>query len=609
MSILSLISRNRFVEDRRGSVAMTFGLTFVPALLMAGAAIDYSRTVTQWSNLQQATDATALVVAHNYLTSQSSPASLKTFAQSYINGLITGTNVSNVQLSKNNTVVCLSTTSVVPTAVMKIANILALNVATSACSQVGQTYEVALALDNSGSMSESAGGQSKIQALQAAVNQLIGILIPSGTVAPQVGISIVPFTSMVNVDVSNGKGRAAPFLDAAGISSIHWQNFHRPTGVSFTPVSKFDLFDGMGASWGGCVEERPVPYTTTDTAASSGNADTKFVPYLAPDEPGDIDNQYGVTCYPTGSSSCLKTLPPYLYLNSYIADTGSTTTAGVCSSSTAYANADNLTTAYPGDGQTNLYPGSGMSMVCKYKGSSPASVPTLVQGVNTGPNYMCTSQKMTPLTTDANALATSVKAMVANGSTNLAAGFMWAWRSISPVANPFPTTSTAAIGPQNPKSYTYGPPANGKVIILMTDGFNSWTSVPNVSGTLIEPYFRSLYEGFGYYADERLRLYLNSNPSVPGSASCGSSTTTAASSRCQLDNVTLEACQNAKNVGITIYTIGFSIPSDPIDQQGLNLLSTCASSSSKYFKATDSASIQSAFQQIASSILSLRLTQ
>ena len=36
----------------------------------------------------------------------------------------------------------------------------------------------------------------------------------------------------------------------------------------------------------GCVEERPSPYLTTDTAASSSNPDTLFVPYLAPDEAG-----------------------------------------------------------------------------------------------------------------------------------------------------------------------------------------------------------------------------------------------------------------------------------------------------------------------------------
>ena len=76
--------RRRFIRDRSGNVAITFGLALFPAVIVAGVAVDYSRTVTQWSNLQQATDATALTVAHAYLTQSSTAAGLTTFAQSYM---------------------------------------------------------------------------------------------------------------------------------------------------------------------------------------------------------------------------------------------------------------------------------------------------------------------------------------------------------------------------------------------------------------------------------------------------------------------------------------------------------------------------------------------
>ena len=59
---------------------------------------------------------------------------------------------------------------------------------------------------------------------------------------------------------------------------------------------------------------------------------------------------------------------------------------------------------------------------------------------------------------------------------------------------------------------------------------------------------------------------------------------------------------------MVVYTIGFSVSSDPIDAQGLNLLTSCAGNSSRSFVATDSGTLLSVFQQIATSIGDLRLT-
>ena len=591
-----------FVDDRRAGVAIIFGLSLIPLTLVTGTAIDYSRAATQWSNLQQATDATALSAAHTYLSATSTAAALKTYSQNYISGLMNGATVTNVTLSQVNTQVCVYTSFTVPTVFLKIAGIATMPTSTTACSQVGHTYEVAVALDNSGSMQESAGGQSKIQAVQAAAKNLVSILIPSGSTAPQVAISLVPFTTAVNV----GTSRTATFLDTTGSSSIHWQNFHRPTGSGlWTPVSKFDLFDAMtNTSWGGCVEELPPPYTATDQSPAVA-ADAKFVPYFAPDDPGGLSTSNGYECYPSGGNCPPNAVPPYIFLNSYLNDNGSSTTIGACGTSSAYASADNLTT---GTGSAaNTYPTAGETMVCKYKGSSASQQvnPYLgsILAATIGPNWLCNAQQLTPLNTSATTLNTAIGSMTAQGSTNLLAGFMWAWRTLSPVVNAFPTLSVAAVGPQNPKSYNYGPPPNTKIIILMTDGTNSWLGNP------YSPY-GSDYEGFGYLVNNRLAPYLSPS-GIPGSSTCSGTTTNSGNSRCVMDNATLDACRNAKNAGVIVYTIGFSIPSDPIDSDGQNLLQTCATApaSSHYFQATDSTSINTAFQQIAASILSLRLSQ
>jgi hypothetical protein len=63
-----------------------------------------------------------------------------------------------------------------------------------------------------------------------------------------------------------------------------------PTGDSATfgwnyseRVNRLSLFAGMRAEWKGCVEARKAPYDEDDLEPVS--ADTRFVPYLWPDEP------------------------------------------------------------------------------------------------------------------------------------------------------------------------------------------------------------------------------------------------------------------------------------------------------------------------------------
>lgn len=602
-----------FRNDRRGQISVMFYFIGGATIIAVGAAVDYTRAATQRSNLQQATDSTVLAMAHGYLTPTSTSVTLADPTQSYLtsamnavastaltktytaNGQSGGLNmpkVKKITLSNANTQICIDTSMIIPTTLMTVVGTQYLAVGASACAQAGGTFEVALALDNSGSMSESAGGQAKIDALQSAANSLIDILIPDGTVKPNAAISIVPFTALVNV----GSSQSAAFLDVLGKSSIHWQNFHIPSTVNFKPTSKLTLFANMNSvSWGGCVEDRPPPYTTTDTAATTAAPDTMFVPFLSPDDPGAIDNK---TC---SGLKCETDDNNYTFYNSYLADDQVSSAGGTCTST---SNKDYIAydkSSKAPDGTTNIYPGGTMTMACKYQNVTPKQYNSGT-GLTSGPNFLCSSQAITPLTTNKTVLENAINAMAAGGSTNVATGFMWGWRTISPVVNPFPVLTPATIGPQAPKTYNYGPPENTKVVILMTDGFNSWTS--NSSSPWL-----STYESFGYYKNNRISSYSDADATVPGSKACSGTNTTSSTYRCQMDNVTLEACKNAKAAGVVVYTVAFTVASDPIDAAGINLLKTCATDSSKYFLATDSTTIVTAFQQIAQAISSLRVSQ
>ena len=79
-------------------------------------------------------------------------------------------------------------------------------------------------------------------------------------------------------------------------------------------------------------------------------------------------------------------------------------------------------------------------------------------------------------------------------------------------------------------------------------------------------------------------------------------------SRDMQDELTREACDNAKAQGIEIFTIGFSTPTDQIDTQGLNLMKNCATNVEHYFKAENASQLDAAFASIGTSLGNLRLS-
>lgn len=635
-----------FLRERRGQVAITFGLSAIPAVVVVGSAVDYSRAVQQRSNLQQASDATALAIAHTYLTKTSTSSSLSGPTQKYLSGVMntvapststvtvggfTGTpgaaTLQSITLSNNNTRMCIATALIVNTQMVGIIGVNNMKVGTTSCADVGGTYEIAMVLDNSYSMSESLGSQTKMDALHDAAEALVDVMIPDGTTTPTSAISLVPFNALVNV----GTSRTASFLDTTGASSLNWRVIQKPLWV--TTPSRLTLFDSIytdstkkkTVAWGGCVEDRPnnqysslgndsTNYLTTDTAATTG--DSLFVPYFAPDDPGNVNASSPDSTYTyyyenfTDKTINSSSNTVYKFLNSYISDSGyKDNDVGSCTGSDSYSTADAKA--------TNIYPKSGMTMACKYKGAVMPSASLQRQWFNlsNGPNESCSTPAITPLTTNKTTLKTQIEAMDPEGLTNLATGFMWGWRTISPVFNPFPITSPPVIGQQNPKAYNFGPPSNKKVIILMTDGFATWSPMIFPAsyglGTMgLNNLYKSAYESYGFQAENRLANYSTTCPATGSStANTGSGFVSSWNSfRCQMDNVLLEGCTNAKNAGVTIYTVGFSTSQSPIDQEGINVLKGCATSASFYYQAADGAAITSAFKQIAASIANLRLS-
>jgi hypothetical protein len=210
-------------------------------------------------------------------------------------------------------------------------------------------------------------------------------------------------------------------------------------------------------------------------------------------------------------------------------------------------------------GPKPLPAGEAQARMCKYEGVSPPS--------GLGPNYGCTTSPLLELTSHKDDVKSAIGAMGANGSTNIGEGLMWGWRVLSPGA-PFA------------QGRPWSDPHNQTVIVLMTDGENTYTRYANSHNW-------TWYGAFGFGAKGRL-----------------GTTNTSTALLNQMNAKTRSACTNAKGEGIIVYTIAFRLESNPATRA---LLAQCATDSSKAFTASDGAALYNTFQAIGREISQLRV--
>ncbi len=450
--------------------------------------------------------------------------------------------------------VCVKTTMAVKTTLMSIAGVKTITVGANSCAQVAAgTFEIALVLDTTGSMgSADNGGQSKLTSMKNAANSFIDSMYDSAATGPRTKMSVVPFAPSVNVGTTYA---TASWMDTTAQSSWHWKSpmFAADSTIASNRFALYTLMSAQnsGWAWGGCVESLPYPLNVSDAAPTASNADSKFVPMLAPDEPANPTHT--VTSTKNGKTTT-TTVTDATYNNSYLDD------KGFCSTTPANDN----TTATQTTAQSRL---------CKYKQAKGK-----VTSSGYGPNAYCVSKPLVRLQTTKTALKTTVTSLTAGGTTNIHEGFMWGWRTISP---------NAPFGDGRP----YGTANNYKVIVLMTDGQNTWYSAANALNG-------SDYSALGYYK--------SANGKLPPT---NQNVTTDAQARDAMDKLVKLSCDAAKAQNVKIYTIAFSVNSDPMDAQALALLQYCASKPEYYYAPNSQATLNTAFASIGSSIGTLRVTK
>ena len=448
-------------QGRSGNFAVMAAILALPLLGAAGLAIDYTNMLSIKTKLSDSLDAAAFEAAKLY-TRNASREDIQSNAGSVFAANMGGAagqgsymfSYDGVSDDNGSKVIKVdATVRYDPVFLPVLWNTLAwtkprLQIRRSSeVSLATSTVEVALVLDNSGSM---AGG--KLASLKEAAGQLVDDLFSSatrGTDGPPVQMSIVPFAASVNVGASN---ESAAWMDTTGVAKYHHENFDWSTlggaarqsdgswELNGTKLTRFWLYDRMHTPWRGCVEARPYPYDVNNFAPDPTVPDTLFVPMFAPDEPD------------TGSADS------YFY-NSYLNDDVGSRTSDLGDG---------------GRGRDHAGSGDATDLERQQNMTKYAATP---HGGDGGPNASCTSDSILPMASDKNQVKEKLDELWAYGNTNVPEGAAWGLRTLTP-GSPFD-------GPRD-----FGTKGNIKAMVLMTDGENTYSPVDNMN--------KSTYAAYGY---------------------------------------------------------------------------------------------------------------
>jgi Flp pilus assembly protein TadG len=489
--------------------------------------------------------------------------------------------------------------------------------------QLKNTLEVALVLDNSGSMDDkgSGSGKKRIDLLKDAAKQLVDTMSAQAAnlkqVAEPVRFGLVPFAASVNVGPANS---GAAWMDQDGISPVHHENFDWTTmssgnkrvelsgGVYYKKgagwgaqenqkVTRFTIFNdlqrqtgtqkvktgtkeecnskgkncktvevfedqpvyGSYASWAGCVETRPHPYDKDDTAPATGKPATLFVPMFAPDETDLKDS----------------------------------------SNRSAMGN-------WWADGTSDSSNRNRGRYMPKY--FTPAGTGKALPGADEGPNASCTTTAITPLrdvtkTEGKTAIKAAIDAMSPLGGTNVSEGLAWGWRVLSSGA-PF------TEGRNDSEK------GNDKVVIVLTDGANTYYTPGSLSKNDLADN-RSIYSNYGYTRQTQsggstTRLFMGTSVSK--------TTYTNDNYTAAMNEQMATLCSNAKDKNIIVMTVALDLSTkDSAQKKQIEGLKACSSDSrfrrdasdaskaAKLFWNTTGGDLAKTFKEIADELSNLRI--
>ncbi|WP_394888798.1 pilus assembly protein [Mesorhizobium sp. AaZ16] len=651
----------RFLQDTGGNYALATVLAMIPLIGALALAVDFSEMNRQQQVALNALDAAGIATAR-HIDSGASDAALIAYATDFFHANLGSVDPADTTLSvvlPNNeegggTLKLSARLNYQPYFFPAFAELIGKpgdqEIGFTAKSEIRlkNTLEVALALDNSGSMVElgTGSGQKRIDLLKLAAKQLVDTLAAQALMIKQVEkpvqFALVPFAASVNVGPENA---GASWMDIEGLSPVHHENFDWSTLSD--PAKTAEKIDGVwkkkGMGWGdeaGGLLSRFSLYKdmTVVTSHERVEGTKRFVcdSYRSDNtcRYGHYDYDYLDTYGPFASwQGCIEARPyPYNVSDAPATGGSNNTGIGVGNPATMFVpmfapdepgdhwkqNYDNQNEPTPSKPTTanswwNDDPASSgeaakQRNMAKYFVVRPNQAPALTKG--TGPNYGCTTNPITPLT-DVSvpeglaSIKAAIDLMAPNGGTNVPEGLAWGWRAVSG-GEPFSQGRADAER------------GNDKVVIVLTDGANTYYT-PSSLGYSDPVDSKSIYSSYGYlqpgYNGSGVgRLFLGTSSAV-GQFDYSNSNYTKA-----LNEQMATVCDKAKAGGIMVMTVALDLNAGTTSgANAIDALRKCSSDSrfhkdpadaskpAKLFWNTTGGNLAEAFKDIADELSNLRI--
>jgi Flp pilus assembly protein TadG len=267
-----------FWSDQRANVAVLFGLLLVPLVSVVGMAVDYSRAINARTAMQAALDSAALMISKD--SSSLTPSEIAPRAQAYFNAMLKRPDLANISVTASYTAstgsgskIEMSASGRMATDFMKVVGFPNMDLNVKSTTMWGNTrIRVALALDVTGSMASD----GKMPAMKAAAKKLIDQLSANAKSPEDLYISMIPFSTHINVGASKYQ---QTWLD--------WNDWEETNGdcsgggdKSRTKcLSKGNVWTPNNHSkWNGCITDREEEYDVKKTPPVTVNVATLFQP-------------------------------------------------------------------------------------------------------------------------------------------------------------------------------------------------------------------------------------------------------------------------------------------------------------------------------------------
>ena len=597
-----------FLADRRGNYALMTVIALVPLMGGLAFAVDFAEMTRQKDAVGNALDAAGIATAREIATG-AKESELLGYAKTFFEANLGTVNPADTQLSVvlpanqvgGGTLKLSAQLNYKPLFFPVFAELAgapetAINANVSFTTRteirLKNTLEVALVLDNSGSMDNStASGLKRIDLLKAAAKELVKTLADQAKLIKQVDkpvqFSLVPFAASVNVGSDNA---GAEWMDVYGLSPVHQENFDWTTlnAPDKTAEKRGGIWYKTGTGWG--TEEgqmlsryslyRDMKVVTShervagservvcDEYRDNHTCKRSHKEYDYVDSYGPFASWQGCvearpSPYNTTDAAASSDDPASLFVPMFAPDEPGNHWYLTQDPDEAKPVTYGAANSWWNDDPSSTTGRTRQQNMAKYFMPRPINAPVLGKGA--GPNYSCTTEPITPLTdvTVPDGLAAinlAIDNMAPNGNTDVPEGMAWGWRTVSS-REPFSTGRSETEK------------GNDKVVIVLTDGANTYGDLSSTdpAGN------KSTYAAYGYlqpgYNGTGIGRLLTGT-------SAGQFDYTSGNYTAALDEHMSTLCDHAKAADVLVITVSLELrTTNTGENKAIQALQKCASDS------------------------------